>query len=54
MSPELRKEFREAASHFVKFLNEHANPNSVVIVTTTDAKLLSGEVIVKIEEFILD
>lgn len=46
--------FEEAAKPLIKWLNDNANPHSTAIVTTTSAELLSGEIVIKCEDFIKD
>lgn len=45
------KQFQEAAKALIKFLCENCNPHSTVIVTPTDAELLSGDMIFGTHEF---
>jgi len=46
--------FTEASKPLVKWLNENCNPHSKVIVENDRAELVSGECMVKIDEFIKD
>lgn len=54
LSKEQIEELREAAKPLVKFLNENYNPHCKVIVEVDGVEIVSGEVTVKIEEFIKD
>lgn len=49
-----QKSFEEAAKPLMKWLNENANPHSTVIVTPTNAELLSGEMCIYTEQFLED
>ena len=48
------KEFETAARPLIKWLNENCNPHSKVIVTTTDAELVSGERCFETLEYLVD
>jgi len=49
-----KEEFEKASAPLIKFLNDHANPHSTVIVTTMVAELLSGEIVYNTDEFVKD
>ncbi|ELY2818884.1 hypothetical protein SMC58_002778 [Cronobacter dublinensis] len=51
---DIHKSFEEAARPLIKWLAENANPHSSVIVTSTDAELLTGEMVVKTDEYLKD
>jgi hypothetical protein len=47
-------EFELLARPIIKWLNEHGNPHSVVIIDTNSAQILSGEVGIHINDYIQD
>lgn len=49
-----QKSFEEKVRPLIEWLAEHANPHSSVIVTSTDAELLTGEMVVKTDEYLKD
>lgn len=51
---EKQQSFEEAAKPLIKWLNENANPHSKVIVDSTSAELVSGEMIINTQEFLKD
>lgn len=48
------KEFEEAVKPLIKWLNDNCNPHTTVIVTCTDAEVMSGEYGFRTEEFLKD
>lgn len=46
--------FDEAARPLIKFLNEHFNPHTKVIVTPNSAEILSGEMSFHTDDYIKD
>ena len=48
------KEFEDAVKVLMKYLAENHNPHTTVIVSATEAELLSGEMSVLTDEFIID
>ncbi|EOV9704478.1 hypothetical protein [Cronobacter dublinensis] len=51
---DVQQSFEEAVRPLIKWLAENANPHSTVIVTSTDAELLIGEMGVKTDEYLKD
>ncbi len=46
--------FEIAIKPLLKYINDYCNPHSVVIVTSTGAELLSGEINVENFDFVKD
>lgn len=44
----------EAAKPLIKWLNENANPHSIIVVDRNSGTLYSGEALVVTDEFIQD
>ncbi len=51
---QLLEEFEQLAKPLIKFLNENFNPHTTIIITPTDAEVLSGEMAIATEEFLKD
>ncbi len=51
---EARAKFEAAAKPLIKFLAEEVHPHHSVIVTSTHAELLEGEITINTEEFLRD
>lgn len=51
---ELLAEFESLAKPLMEFLCKNCNPHSTIIITQTDAELLSGEMAIATEEFLRD
>jgi hypothetical protein len=49
-----KQTFEEAARPLIKWLAENVHPHHSVIVTSTNAELLSGEQVFTTEEYLLD
>lgn len=54
MTKEQAEQFNEAVRPLMKWLAENTNPHTLVIVTSTDAELVSGEMTYHTEEFLKD
>lgn len=54
MSKEKQESFEAAAKPLIKWLAENVHPHHTVIVTSTHAELLEGEIVVETEEFLKD
>lgn len=54
MTEEQQKSFCEAAKPLIKWLAENVHPHHSVIVTSTDAELVTSESYFKTEEFLID
>jgi len=50
----LLKSFEEISRPLIKFLNDNCNPHFSVIVTTTGAELVSGEMAYNTNDFVRD
>ena len=48
------KSFELACEPLIKWLNDNANPHSTVIVNSTSAELLSGEMNYNTDKFVKD
>ena len=51
---EKQKSFEEVAKPLIKWLCENANPHCSVIITSTHAELVSGEMAVNTNEYLVD
>jgi len=51
---EKRARFELACEPLIKWLNDNANPHSTVIVNSTSAELLSGEMNYNTDKFVKD
>lgn len=54
LTEEQRKQFEEAVKPLIKFLCDNCNPHVTVIVTPTDAELLTGALSFNTKEYIKD
>lgn len=52
MSKEKQESFEAVAKPLIKWLAENVHPHHTVIVTSTHAELLEGEIVVETEEFL--
>ncbi|CAI1020597.1 hypothetical protein [Serratia ficaria] len=52
MSKEKQESFEAVAKPLIKWLAENVHPHHAVIVTSTHAELLEGEIAVETEEFL--
>lgn len=48
------KEFKELSKQMMRFLCDNFNPHTTVIITGTDAEILSGSASVVTDEFVRD
>ena len=49
-----QKTFEELAKPLIKWLNENTNPHSKIIIDSTSAELVSGEMAINTNEFLKD
>lgn len=54
MSKDKQKSFEAVAKPLINWLAENVHPHHTVIVTSTHAELLEGEIVVETEEFLKD
>lgn len=55
MEPEIAQaEFEKLAKPLIKWLNDNGNPHMSIIITPTNAELLSGEMAFSTNEFLRD
>lgn len=49
-----RAEFELLAKPLIKWLNENKNPHAAIIITPTSAEVLTGEIGLETNEFLVD